>query len=381
MTEAAAPAEHHSRLIRAWHVLTGRDEATPRARDDSVSFAELVWAHHKRQEALEHQSEPAAEDVYRRRLLRFKTEHGTVLETYWCRYVASGVALTEVRGRRRIRNFLRRDTLLRFHTATDWRTEHANQIESALHRWETLAIRIGEILRGPSERIALYRVFGGTTRLLAFADRKDAPSAATDPELPALLRDDEAELKAVRAFYIQAGENSARIVYFHGMIEGALALAVVIGGTFLVAWQAHWINPDLAQTKTLFVTVGMGAAGAILSVMTRMKRRDGWGLEWEVGRKSVRFLGSIRPWIGAMFAFALYLALKGQLVDLLPAIDPNKKGQIQEKALYFYATVAFFAGFSERWAQVLLGNVGGKAGDDEEEDGNHTRRGRSASHR
>ena len=59
----------------------------------------------------------------------------------------------------------------------------------------------------------------------------------------------------------------------------------------------------------------MGAVGAVLSVMTRMKRRDGWGLEWEAGRKSVRFLGSIRPWIGALFAFALYLALKSQLVD------------------------------------------------------------------
>jgi len=185
---------------------------------------------------------------------------------------------------------------------------------------------------------------------------------------------------------VQAGENSARIVYFHGMIEGALALAVVVGATFLIAWGAHWIHPDAARTKTLFITIAMGAAGAILSVMTRMKRRDGWGLEWEVGRKSVRFLGSIRPWIGAMFAFALYLALKGQLVDLLPAIDQKDSGQVQEKALYFYATVAFFAGFSERWAQVLLGNVGGKGGDEDEpgqqpDDAEHSRRGRSSSQR
>jgi len=373
MSEAAAPAEHHSRLIRAWHVLIGRDEVAPPVRDDSVSYAELVWAHFKRQEALEHQEELAADDLYRRRLLAFKTENGKVLETYWCRYEASGVALTEGEGRRRVRNFLRRDAVLRFHTATDWRTEHANQIESALHRWETLAIRVSEILRGPSERIALHRVFGATTRLLAFADRREATTAATDPELPALLREDEAELKAVRSFYVQAGENSARIVYFHGMIEGALALAVVVGATFLIAWSAHWIHPDAMRTKTLFVTVAMGAAGAILSVMTRMKRRDAWGLEWEVGRKSVRFLGGIRPWIGAMFAFALYLALKGQLVDLLPTINPGNPGQDTqaqtEKALYFYATVAFLAGFSERWAQVLLGGVGSKAGETDEDDG------------
>lgn len=373
MSEVAAPAEHHSRLIRAWHALIGRDEVATQARDESVSYAELVWAHFKRQEALEHQAELAADDVYRRRLSRFKADYGEVLETYWCRYEASGVALTEGKGRRRVRNFLRRDNVLRFHTATDWRTEHANQIESALHRWETLAIRVSEILRGPSERIALHRVFGATTRLLAFADRKDAPTAATDPDLPRLLREDDAELKKVQAFYVQAGENSARIVFFHGMIEGALALAVIVGGTFLIGWKTGWIQHDAERTKALFITIAMGAAGAILSVMTRMKRRDGWGLEWEVGRKSVRFLGGIRPWIGAMFAFALYLAVKGQLVDLLPTIDqtpaPKDATTQSEKALYFYATIAFLAGFSERWAQVLLGNVGSKAGGLDEDDG------------
>ena len=80
MSEAAAPAEHHSRLIRAWHVLIGRDDVAAPPRDDSVSYAELVWAHFKRQEALGHEDESGAEALYRRRLQRFKTEHGKVLE-------------------------------------------------------------------------------------------------------------------------------------------------------------------------------------------------------------------------------------------------------------------------------------------------------------
>jgi len=162
---------------------------------------------------------------------------------------------------------------------------------------------------------------------------------------------------------------------------------VVVGGTFLIGWKTGWIHHDGERTKALFITIAMGAAGAILSVMTRMKRRDGWGLEWEVGRKSVRFLGSIRPWIGAMFAFALYLAIRGELVDLLPTIDQTSGGSNasatdpSEKALYFYATVAFLAGFSERWAQVLLGGVGSKAGEADEDDGRseHSGRGRSSS--
>jgi hypothetical protein len=124
-----------------------------------------------------------------------------------------------------------------------------------------------------------------------------------------------------------------------------------IGVAYLAGWWFGWLRPSRESTYTLFVTLAMGAAGAVLSVMTRMKRRDGWGLEWEVGRKSVRFLGSIRPWIGALFAFVLYLALKSQLVDAFGKVD---------KDLYFYATVAFLAGFSERWAQVLIGNVLGQ---------------------
>src|SRR5688500_1879250 len=64
--------------------------------DSSVSFAELVWAHFQRQTELaagEHEGE--WEQIYRQRLRQFKDEHGDFFDAYWCRYVASGVALTE----------------------------------------------------------------------------------------------------------------------------------------------------------------------------------------------------------------------------------------------------------------------------------------------
>jgi hypothetical protein len=54
-----------------------------------------------------------------------------------------------------------------------------------------------------------------------------------------------------------------------------------------------------------------------------------------------------------MFALALYLALKSSLVELVQGV---------EHGIYFYATVGFLAGFSERWAKVLLSNVGGGSG-------------------
>jgi hypothetical protein len=239
-----------------------------------------------------------------------------------------------------------------------------------------MAIRVSEILRDTSERIALHRIFAASTRLLAFADRTDKAAAIDDPELETILLEQQEELDDVEAFYVQAGENSARIVFFRGMVLGTFALAALVGGVYLVGWQFGWLDPEREPTYTLFVTIAMGAAGAVLSVMTRMKRRDGWSLEWEVGRKSVRFLGGIRPWIGALFAFVLYLALKSQLVDAFGSV---------EKELYFYATVAFLAGFSERWAQVLLGSTLGETveADDRCKDQGSRRssRGRTESHR
>jgi hypothetical protein len=97
----------------------------------------------------------------------------------------------------------------------------------------------------------------------------------------------------------------------------------------------------------------MGAAGAIVSVMGRMASPNGFNLDFEVGRKSVRRLGSLRPWIGATFALAIYLALKSSLLQV---------GQVAKPDIYFYATIAFLAGFSERRAKVLLEGVSGDLG-------------------
>ena len=97
----------------------------------------------------------------------------------------------------------------------------------------------------------------------------------------------------------------------------------------------------------------MGALGAVVSVMTRMATPGSFNTDFEVGRKPVRRLGFVRPVIGATFALALYVAVKSNLLEL---------GNIAEPGIYFFATVSFLAGFSERRATVLLGNVAGGVG-------------------
>jgi len=324
------------------------------ALDESVSFAELVWAHHERQKELVAGVRCGEwEQEYRRRLQRFKDDHGDLFEAYWCRYEASGVAVTEKRLPRRAANFFRRDSVLRLHTATDWRTSTAPVVAGLLHEWETLGIKAGEVLRETSERITLHWIFSVTSRLLGAVDRRTPPKNAG-----AALRDvvhaHRAEFAAVTDYYQRAGENAARIVYFRGMIWGAAFLAALLGGVFGVGWAAGWLDPHEERTQTFFITLALGAAGAILSVMTRMAKKDGFNLDFEVGRKLVRFLGGLRPWLGAMFALALYLALKSSVLELF---------QNAQKTVYFYATIAFLAGFSERWAKVLLDGVSAGSGE------------------
>jgi hypothetical protein len=82
--------------------------------------------------------------------------------------------------------------------------------------------------------------------------------------------------------------------------------------------------------------------------------RAGFSLEFEVGRKSIRYLGGIRPWIGALSALAVYLALKSNLVEFLQGTG--------EKGTYFYATIGFVSGFSERRVKVLLDRIAADGG-------------------
>jgi hypothetical protein len=334
--------------------ILGRESATAVERyDHSISFAEVVWSHFERQKEVEAniQNGPT-EGENRRRQKLIKAEHGEIIESYWCRYEASGVALTERQTPRQPSNLFRRDFVIRLHAATDWRTESAPEVASSIHRWETAGIKAGEVLRETSERIALSRIFAAITRLLAFVDREPGAKPVPGTTLAGVLKEQKAELAEVNEYYQRAGENSARIVYFRGMLWGTAWLAVLIGGSFLLAWWIGWLDARDKPTYTLFVTLSMGAAGAILSVMTRMARRNGFNLEFEVGRKSMRRLGGLRPWIGAMFALAVYLALKSHLVELL---------QDQQHGIYFYSTVGFLSGFSERHAKVLLDSAGGGA--------------------
>jgi hypothetical protein len=343
---------------RYWDAVRGREVsvATVEERDTSVSFAELVWAHYQRQEEVYAGAIDGGpwEAEYRRRLKRFKQEHGEIRKDYWCRYQASAVALTAKRLSPRPGRLWRHDEILRLHSVTDWRTAAVPEITISLHRWQTLAIKASEILRHATEHIVLEQIFEGITRLLATVDHAPAETrttaranAAATLKLNAMLVQDEEQFRQAENYYTRAGENSARIVYFRGMLNGAGLCGILIAAVAFVLWAAgDWRD----SSRTLLACVALGATGAIVSVMTRMASSNGFNVDFEEGRKSVRRLGSLRPWVGATLALAIYLALKSKLLEF---------GAVKDPGIYFYSTIAFLAGFSERRAKVLLDGVGG----------------------
>src|SRR5262249_60370329 len=91
-----------------------------------------------------------------RRRAAFTRQHGRMLDSHWCTYEISAVALTD-KEVRQPRNLWRRESILRLHAAFEWATRDTPAIGHQLHRCQSLAIRIGEVLRGTCQRIPMER--------------------------------------------------------------------------------------------------------------------------------------------------------------------------------------------------------------------------------
>jgi hypothetical protein len=329
---------------------------------EKVTFADLVLAHFLRQRRLYEAAHSDGYDVglaeiadkaYQTRLARFQAEHGTIERAYWCTYEISAVAITEKEVRLPWWRFRRTDTRRRMHAETDWATRDCPELANQLHKIDNLAVRADEILRGTSENIVMQLLLAAASHVLSYVDRIDgAPRDAA--ALKKVVSRSEAELADIRQQYRRAGENASRIVYAGGMLRGACLLAALTGIAGLVLWAAGDFSRHNKATWALLATIAAGGMGAAVSVLLRMAKGS-FSQDYEVGRKTTRRLAMARPFVGAAFAVMIYLLLKSGLVDIG---GPN----LDKHAIYFYAAIGFLAGFSERWARVIIGGV---IGDDE----------------
>ena len=168
----------------------------------------------------------------------------------------------------------------------------------------------------------------------------------TEAELVARGR---SEIIEIEKYYDRAALNAARFVYFWGMLVGALVAGVIGLVIALLAGTAFGaIDLDSLTTRFFFACYTAGALGAIVSVLTRM-RNDRFTLDYEVGRMPAFWLGTFRPFIGAVFGLFIYFALQSELLQLQ---EPE-----EAKAFFFFTLLAFVAGFSERLTHVILGSA------------------------
>jgi len=336
------------------------------AASEAISFPELVWAHFRYQRELHEQDvlHGPAETEFRSQLERFAAEHGPIVNAYWCTSDASAVAITEKKGDRVLGFLWRRAPDIRFHSATDWATRDAPEVGHAMHTTETLAIRVNEVLSKTPERIATQWLLSVAGYLLSVVD---TDARLNKHEATKAARRARNELSQVETYYDRAGEKTGRLIYFWGMMIGVVTLGILgVAGALIYALPKH---NYLSDTKTIFICYGMGAVGAVISVLTRMSQTGKAGdafIDYEVGRPALRRVGSFRPVIGAVFAVVLYFALQSGLVNLQTS-DGAKIGEINQTTTFFYAALAFMAGFSERWARVLLGGATRMIGEVDEE--------------
>ncbi len=341
------------------------------ALDDTgaILFPELVWAHHVWQHdaglgprGATNDDGPSgkpgarraedAERVYRAKLRAFELAEGEIQDAYWCWSEASAIALTVKRPRRY--SLRRREREIHLHRATDWATMRIHEVAELMHLFDSLAIRASEILTSTPKRIAMERIFAEQSYLLGFVETTGRKP--TEKERAALVHKQRTALHEIEGYYDRAAQNAARIYYFFGMMLGlgllARAAAAVALPLALVADVEHIEMRDYLSSYLA------GAVGAIVSVMSRMRQDprspQAFRVDYEVG-KAPTVVPRSRP-AGA----------RGDLRDghvlRAPERPDRPPPSAEETEFYFYALLAFLAGFSERFTHVLLGQIEDAAG-------------------
>ena len=132
------------------------------------------------------------------------------------------------------------------------------------------------------------------------------------------------------------------------MAGAFFGLVWLVGGiSVVIATSITWMT-DYSVTQsaiaTAFTCAIAGALGATASVSWRVTAGTLRVADPGAGVLTLRRLGIVRPPIGAVFGLALYFGLKSGFINI---------GE-DNKNFYFFAFLAFVAGFSERAVPDLI---------------------------
>jgi gluconate kinase len=308
------------------------------------SFSDLVRVHYRREQerAKGHGETQETRDEFATKLERFEREEGKLAAAYWSTHDASAVALTVGRERSKRNPIADTDAHVRLHRVTDWVTKNAEPVAELLHDCDVLAIRVREILRGTSERIAMQWLYSVQEHALGYLERSDKRDPSDEARFVRAQRD---ELARIEQYYLRTGAKAGRIVYVSGMLAAATLITATCAGLAIgLSHTSVWSS----TVQFLLLSTGAGAVGALVSVLSRMSGGDErFAIDFEVGRPLLRRLGLYKPLVGAVFGVATYLVLDAGLLPTESKGDP----------VAFYGIVSFLAGFSERFTGVIFGNA------------------------
>jgi hypothetical protein len=366
MTENAAPPAQT--LIRDG----AGAPPTPTEETGSPLFAGLVWAHY-RYERERRKPNPgpelaALEETYSDKLREFQGQAGELEHVYWSTRGASAVAMTledePDRAPKWLGNFgpaiVEHDQRISLHRLSDWVTTDSPRVADLLHECDLLAIRVGEVLRGTPERIAMRWILGVQEHLLGFIERTEPTKRTTEltkevrearekqvVKEKQLVKEQRDQLVAIERYYHRAASRAGRLVYITGMLMGLVPVFLLVILLGLLLWVTGLWDRD---AELLVLCAGAGAIGALVSAISRMgnPERGKFNVDFELGRPLIRRLGLYRPFLGAIFGVALFFILASGIAQ----VDVS-----DDQQLYYYGFAAFLAGFSERFATVMFGTA------------------------
>ena len=317
-----------------------------------VTFPDLTWDHFH----WEHQRRTGSSDNakaanrYRQTRTAFEARYGEIVGEYWSIVEPSGVALTFKKAPLLLSPFINDDR--QFHRSTDWVTRHNPPLADVLFDCENLSIRISEVLSYTSERVGLKRIMAVASHVLGVIDR--AEGNVDDAQAKRIAAHEDRELREIRDYYRRAGVRIGLTVYTQGMIIGLLLMAVLVAlvvAPLLLSGSVTW-HSDISLHQIL-ICAAAGAVGAIVSVLQRMaSEKSKFTVHYDLGKRTLYMLGSYRPVLGVVFGVFTYFVLASGTLGTPPPPDSTNP-------LYYYGSLAFVAGFSERFTQVLAKSVEG----------------------
>ncbi len=313
----------------------------------------------------------AYEEIFHELLETFSEQRGGLITAYFCENIRVAAALTDIwsaadrnDGPVRTVKELREERAAEKRRkapkrAVDWCRDHfrENASNTAIHIEPTFGdpdsprakqilfrclkvhYQALEYLKPKPRKICMRMTFNVITMLLGTLDNRigrGEPASAFD-QSHADQRTLEHELESTEAYYLTAVRRQARIHYMVGMLIG-LPLAGLVA---YVLYSFHDLPTNMS------IAFAAGAAGALVSVMERLTSGK-LEMNHEAGRAINVTLGLMRPFIGALFAVALFFFISGDLVSVFQLPDDPQTQR------YFFAGLAFLAGFSERFAQDMV---------------------------